>query len=277
VNYLSLFVVLSLYSTFALTAESLTLKKLVQQVTVIEDTIENLNSFNHPDCQGSTDTVEKWKWKRRGKDRRRTKVRENIIKWNVIEEEAIAFNSEKLTLTVVSEKHLDYLFNLLKNMKDIPFGYPEDGCYARAHEMVKYLDDLGIKSAKSFVEGNLKVLTDKSPKGYVAWSYHVAPTVLVYKNGEYIPYVLDPSLFDHAVPTKEWIKIQTSHSWGNVRRAYIASKYTIDKTDASKKLEDYDWFDNILISIVTSRLMDEQNKRDGVVKPRKRRKGHHSK
>jgi hypothetical protein len=112
-----------------------------------------------------------------------------------------------VAVSVLSYEYLVVIFDILAAQKQIPFKYPETGCYARAHEMVRILDSKGITSAKIFMDGDLRLTTNNSPKGFVEWSYHVAPVVKVKINGKEEVYVIDPSIFDRPVPVNEWYKL----------------------------------------------------------------------
>ena len=110
------------------------------------------------------------------------------------------------------------MFDELANDKNIPFGYPKDCCFARAHEMCRQLEAKGVKCGKTwyysadwpaegsedyppanlFVSGLPK--TDVIPDGSLKWTYHVAPTVEV--DGK--PMVFDPSMFKGPVTPEEW-------------------------------------------------------------------------
>ena len=245
----------------AYAAELISPEHAVQKILTLQATVENINDFENDLCNGRVEEREVWKWNRRGRSRKRVKVKEKVVSWKVFKEEVKAYNSELLDVSVISEKHADYLFEYLSNLSHIPFDYPEDGCFARAHAMVRELDDLGINSAKSFIEGNLRVETDKSPKGYVKWSYHVAPTILVYKNGKVVPYIFDPSIFDKPVPVEEWHKIQTLHTNGYYRRAYVTNKYAIDPNDKSQNEDSYSFFDNLEMKYTMKNFLEVQNER----------------
>jgi hypothetical protein len=120
-------------------------------------------------------------------------------------------DGKEFEVSMISYEYLEEVFKNLASQKHIPFRYPEDGCYARAHEMSSIMEQQKIISGKVFIEGSLRVETTNSPKGYVEWWYHVAPIVKVKKGKEELVYVLDPSLFDKPVPVEEWYKIQTKH------------------------------------------------------------------
>lgn len=163
-------------------------------------------------------------------------------------------NGKSFDVSVVSKEEIQKLFTEMANQKHIPFKYPEDGCYARAHEMVRLLEQKNIIAAKAFIEGSLWVKTKNSPKGYVEWRYHVAPTILVQDGDKVRPYVIDPSIFDKAVPVEEWYEIQTKPPKGHRSITYEtprfqygpglfrgpSEKFDQSDVDASKKtLQDY--------------------------------------
>jgi hypothetical protein len=87
-------------------------------------------------------------------------------------------NNQKIDLSVLSEEEANNAFNELAARDDIPYGYPMDGCYARAHKIVRILEDQGIIAGKAFLEGELYIDTKF---GEVAWGYHVAPVIMVKK------------------------------------------------------------------------------------------------
>jgi Glutaminase len=98
----------------------------------------------------------------------------------------------------------------------IPFDYPDDCCYSRAHEMCRQLRARGIPCGKVWNYGSgghehpsLHATTTNHPSGSVTWWYHVAPTVPVQgSDGVVRDMVIDPSLFDHPVTVEEWVRRQ---------------------------------------------------------------------
>lgn len=107
----------------------------------------------------------------------------------------------KSTGKFLKPNEVQELFKKAKNMKDIPFGYKYDGCYARAHIMSKRFEAMGIPTQKAWIKGGLFM-----PGTDIEWNYHVAPTVEVKeKNGKIVNYVIDPSVTDKAVPLDEWV------------------------------------------------------------------------
>jgi hypothetical protein len=133
-----------------------------------------------------------------------------------------------MKISEVSAEYAQLLFDELKALPDIPFDYPEDGCFARAHAMVKHLDQQGIHMAKVFLHGDLRVETHKSPKGYVEWRYHVAPMMMVRNGNKKSLYVFDPAIFDRPVTLEEWIQVQTSHPGGSKDKISYARRFTYD-------------------------------------------------
>lgn len=97
----------------------------------------------------------------------------------------------------------------------IPFLYPEDGCWARAHEMCRLMINMGLTPKKVWIEGDpyvttLRVSTKNSPYCGVWWYWHVAPTLCVRGPGLFQTQemVIDPSLFSTPVSTATWKGVQ---------------------------------------------------------------------
>lgn len=89
----------------------------------------------------------------------------------------------------------------------IPFLFPRDGCWGRAHEMCRLLIENDTECGKvwNYAKGQLSVHTANVHDCHVNWSFHVAPTILV--NGQ--PHVIDPSLFPVPVPVDRWVAVQS--------------------------------------------------------------------
>ena len=92
----------------------------------------------------------------------------------------------------------------------IPFLYPDDGCWARAHEMCRLMINMGLSPRKVWIQGSLHVSTKNNPTCSVYWGWHVAPTLCVR-----CPYifltqrmVIDPSLFTTPVSEATWKGVQ---------------------------------------------------------------------
>ncbi|MBC7539098.1 MAG: hypothetical protein H7281_09770 [Bacteriovorax sp.] len=138
-------------------------------------------------------------------------------------------NHQTIELSVVTEKELAKYFDELASNENIPFGYAYDGCYARAHKMSRILEGKGIITGKAFVEGNLNVVSPLL--GKVNWWYHVAPVVLVKKDGKEIPYVIDPSLFKKPIPFNEWRDLMTGGKKENLDNQYFTNRFSYTPND----------------------------------------------
>ena len=107
----------------------------------------------------------------------------------------------------------------------IPFRYPDDGCWGRAHEMCRLMVAEGLAPCKVWIEGSLHVATANSPTCGVYWGWHVAPTLRVRGSGclgfLYVrSMVIDPALFTTPVTKDQWKGVQgdinatlTDSSW----------------------------------------------------------------
>jgi hypothetical protein len=138
-------------------------------------------------------------------------------------------NHQTIELSVITEEELTQYFNELASNDKIPFGYAYDGCYARAHKMSRILESKGVITGKAFVEGNLNVVSPLL--GKVNWWYHVAPVVLVKKDGKEIPYVIDPSLFKKPVPFDDWRDSMTGGKKENLDNQYFTNRFSYSPND----------------------------------------------
>lgn len=93
----------------------------------------------------------------------------------------------------------------------IPFLYPTDYCWSRAHAMSRVLiEDFNVIPMKAWTRGRLRAATRNDPDCYVRWGWHVAPLVFVRAADGVtsIPMVFDPSMFDRPVMQDEWVRAQ---------------------------------------------------------------------
>jgi hypothetical protein len=90
----------------------------------------------------------------------------------------------------------------------IPFNYPDDGCWGRAHEMCRLIIAAGVQPNKIWIFGNLQAATQNNPICHVNWGWHVAPTLDVQVGASSQTYVIDPSLFPNPVPQPTWASAQ---------------------------------------------------------------------
>jgi glutaminase-like protein len=117
----------------------------------------------------------------------------------------------------VTPERAEELFDLMKARSCdcgvvppcIPFKYPPDGCYARAHEMCRLMFELNEDPEKVWIYGSLEVNTANEPYDcHVSWWYHVAPTLLVTQPGGPEKVVIDPSLCNGPVSPAGWKALQ---------------------------------------------------------------------
>ena len=107
-------------------------------------------------------------------------------------------------------------FDKFKSREDIPWNYPNDCCYNRAHVMAKELEAEGVNVGKIWnyaplpnIGNLLRVSTPNDPKGYVEWGYHVAPTVPVTDAGGTVAkMVIDPSIAAVPITPEQWKALQ---------------------------------------------------------------------
>ena len=100
----------------------------------------------------------------------------------------------------------------------IPFMYPDDGCWGRAHEMCRLMVNMGLSPSKVWIDAVgplLKANTRNNPQCFVQWGWHVAPMICVrrwliffFPWGE--QQVIDPSLFTSPVSKATWKGVQNN-------------------------------------------------------------------
>ncbi len=90
----------------------------------------------------------------------------------------------------------------------IPFMYPFNGCWARAHQMCRLMLAQNITPQKVWIHGNLLVKSANSSNCLVQWAWHVAPIVQVDLGTGPQSYVIDPSIFSEPVPQAVWASVQ---------------------------------------------------------------------
>lgn len=107
----------------------------------------------------------------------------------------------------------------------IPFKFPYDGCWGRAHEMCRLMRARGLRPCKVWITGGLRVDTANSYTCFVQWGWHVAPIHSVRSTGWWGWFrvrsmVFDPSLFSTPVTKAQWKGVQgdpaatlTDSSW----------------------------------------------------------------
>lgn len=136
-----------------------------------------------------------------------------------------SISGQPFPVDIISFDYAKQLFDVFARQERIPFRYPNDGCYARAHAMTRMLERRGITAGKAFIEGELRVETPNDPSGFVEWGYHVAPTILIERDGVVHQYIMDPSMFTEPVPIERWEHEQVKHPGAFVSRLYNTPQY----------------------------------------------------
>lgn len=146
-------------------------------------------------------------------------------------------NNTKIPLTVLSKKDAEKIFHELASNPNIPFGYPLDGCYARAHKMVQLMEEKGIISGKAWVRGDIYV---DSKLGEINWVYHVAPVVLVQEKNGPVPYVIDPSLSKKIIPFSQWKAIMMAKKTSVIEDEYYTNRFAFSPSERISDFKKYD-------------------------------------
>ena len=122
-------------------------------------------------------------------------------------------------VVVLGEAAAQWLLEYLKAQSDIPFEHADDGCYGRAHQMKRIMEErFTVKMKKVYIEGDLwpetgtnHVLTGSgvTTGPPTNWGYHICPIVEgVDSNGKPQKWVFDPALSpDRALTIDEWVAL----------------------------------------------------------------------
>lgn len=146
-------------------------------------------------------------------------------------------NKKNIELTILSEDRVKEVFKKIKEDEDIPFNYPYEDCYARAHKAALDLDEMGIVSGKAFVEGEMYF---KMKHAEFGWSYHVANLVLVKKGNKLVPTIIDPATFDRPVPVEEWKAFLLKDPKSKKVSEYYTKRFNYDPETRHDDLKNYD-------------------------------------
>jgi hypothetical protein len=114
----------------------------------------------------------------------------------------------------LTEQQAQERFDKFKCREDIPWDYPQDCCYNRAHVMATELHAEGVDVGKVWNYAPtpwsfLRVSTPHDRRGYVEWHYHVAPTIpIMDSKGNLSRMVIDPSITNGPVTADQWKTLQ---------------------------------------------------------------------
>ena len=149
-------------------------------------------------------------------------------------------NGRKFEMSVMNDEFALKIFQEMTEQGKIPFGFPEDGCYARAHEMSYQLDKKKIYTGKVFATGNFRVDHDKTEKGAVTWQFHVAPVVIVDDGKAKRFWVIDPSLFYEPTTLASWLEALTAHPKSRLKEAFVTNRFIYVPRARGRKLDAFD-------------------------------------
>ncbi len=94
----------------------------------------------------------------------------------------------------------------------MPFLYPDDGCWGRAHQMCRLMIADGAQPQKVWIKGSLRPSSRNHPgcgwPGWSGWGWHVAPTLEVNTVNGVKTWVIDPALFNGPIPQATWKGVQ---------------------------------------------------------------------
>ncbi|MFS4459620.1 protein-glutamine glutaminase family protein [Bdellovibrio sp. HCB2-146] len=112
---------------------------------------------------------------------------------------------------ILSEKEAQEAFDEIKAMKDLPWEFTWDGCFARAQTSAERLEAKGIAVGKAWFFGDDIWPNNMEKKQNDGWGYHVAPFVYVKgSDGKIRKMVLDPASQKGPVESFEFAKKLTT-------------------------------------------------------------------
>jgi hypothetical protein len=160
----------------------------------------------------------------------------------------------------LSKKEAQRLFDELAGQPHIPFNYPVDCCYTRAHEMCRIMEGKGVECqkywlyeenwGKALMKAELHPVDkvgnpvtfpdpDTGEREPVKWVYHVAPMIKVQQeDGSVVDMVMDPSLAKTPLTKAQWEALMGSPS-GAYSRVTDSKSYFYNPLEGTS-LEDPD-------------------------------------
>lgn len=135
----------------------------------------------------------------------------------------------------------------------VPYHFPPDGCYARAHLMAQAMEGMGIASEKVFVmsrkadgSGGLTVPSDYTiapNENSITWRYHVAPVIRVINDaGETVRMVMDPSVSSTPLTVEAWIGLMSPEEFDERTLDQVQEMTQNNGGDLYPPGEDYYYF-----------------------------------
>jgi len=128
---------------------------------------------------------------------------------DLIDAAPIEASASMSAATTIADKTSLELFDEVADNRRIPFERTTTGCFQRAEQMRRQLEQKGLKVLKiwAFQKGN-QVLKFQSPnpnEGTQKWTYHVAVALPIASSlGRPKIYVFDPTVFNGPAEITEW-------------------------------------------------------------------------
>ncbi len=135
-------------------------------------------------------------------------------------------------------------------MDHFNFDYATDGCYARAHQMMRHIKEkeqeqnayyrFKFYKAWIYAKDGTKLTATTAAGCKISWRYHVAPMFILPDGTKW---VLDPSLDPTKVLTyDQWVTLATSNQSAKVKRIYTdAVWYYYNETRPSSSVKDFNY------------------------------------
>jgi len=101
------------------------------------------------------------------------------------------------------------IFDEIAAMGNIAFGFPDEGCFSRAHMMVRQLYEMGETPKKAWAfepEGGDLLVKLSNGKEITWWSHVAAALPVEMPDGKVLDLVYDPSMFNGPVTLQQWGK-----------------------------------------------------------------------
>jgi hypothetical protein len=132
-----------------------------------------------------------------------------------------------------SEATMNLIFSACATDPVQTFAFKSDGCYARAHQMARIIQQNGYGCGKLFIYASSSPLAvTVSSFCCQQWSFHVAPLVR-FKNASGVAEVrvFDPSLFSTPVTKDEWFNKckSTCYPGSNIGATFLAQPYVYNR------------------------------------------------
>lgn len=145
----------------------------------------------------------------------------------------LLLSKEEDIIPMPNEATMNLMFTACQTDPVQTFNYKADGCYARAHQMRRVLENNGYACGKLFIYASSSPLAvTVSSSCCQTWSYHVAPLVRFYDAaGVAQVRIFDPSLFSTPVTKDQWFAACKSSCFpgANIGSTFLAQPYVYNR------------------------------------------------